>query len=238
MPTPASGPITFTDIANEMGFSQPYEMEDMYAIASTAGYNGLQYHNLNMGINNDKTAKSAIYEPGDASANMSTSNWYNYAQDVPLVINYEIINSSDYAVHIYITMWDSNDVQIDDIFQGTIGAKLTEGPTSMTTGITTHHNDLVSGYKIAVQDVYFNPPPPFAAAYLIDLDVLQTTDTDGVGADTSRSAYNLGGYTEMGPNIPLPPPNIPYTATMAIDCNGNPIPCNKRTLFRIEITNH
>ena len=233
-----SGELKFSDIAGETGYGQPYSMLDMYGLANEPGPGGLMYHNAwSMGINNNMSARTAIRDPGNANADLLTSNWYNYYQDIAMKIQYQFTNNSDYQIYIHIGIWDDQDALIDDIFAGTVDGKGTiVGPTVMETTLTTSNAFLAGGYRIAVQDVYFSPPPGVDEFYSVSLAVQQFADTDGVGPGTNRTSYNLGNYSETGPTWPPPPPNVPYTPTKAIDCSGGTIPCNKRTHFHIVIT--
>ena len=239
--TVQSGELKFSDIAGETGYGQPYSMLDMYGLANEPGAGGLMYHNAwSMGINNDMSAKTAIRDPGNANADMLTSNWYNYYQDIAMKINYQFTNNSDWGVYIHISIWDENGDHVDDIFTGVVPGKGTIlGPTTMETILTTQHHSLAGGYRIAVQDVYFSPLPGLDENCAVILSVQQLADTDGAGQGTNRTSYNIGSFSDSGPTsppAPPPPATVPYTPTMAIDCSGNPIPWNKRTHFHIFIS--
>jgi hypothetical protein len=93
-----------------------------------------------------------------------------------------------------------------------------------------------SGYRVAVDSVTFQPPPGPGQTFSVSLAVTSASDTDGVGAGTTRTTYSLGSYSESGPTFPPGPPPTPYTATKAVDTSGNLIFVNKRTTISITIT--
>ena len=232
--TPSSGTITFTDVAStQLGFTTPYNMSNMYAVANTGGQSGLMYHNLNMAPGNATTAKVAIYDPYNALSNEKLTNWYNYFQDISMVMTYLVTNNSNYNVNINISLWDSTNITRGTIFNGLVNANSNTGTQTVSTGLLSQNANITSGYRVAIDGVTFSPGPGPGQTYSITLTVASTSDTDGVGASTTRTSYSLGGYTESGP--PAPPPT-PYAARKAVDSSGGTIPCNKRTTVSITIT--
>jgi hypothetical protein len=237
MTTPSSGQITFTDVAStELGFTTPYNMSNMYGVAAAGGQSGLMYHNLNMAPGNATTAKVAIYDPYNALSNEALTNWYNYSQDIGMVMTYLVTNNSSYDVSISVAIWDSTDTAQGTIFNGLVNATSNTGTQTVNTGLLSQSASMASGYRVAVDGVGFSPPPGPGQTFSVSLSVASASDTDGVGASTTRTTYGLGGYTEYGPNFPPPPPPTPYTATKATDTSGNLIPCNKRTTISITIS--
>ena len=235
MPTPSSGEITFTDVAStQLGFGQPYKMSDMYAVAAAGGAAGLMYHNLNMAPGNATTAKVAIYDNYNALSNEKLTNWYNYSQDIGMVMTYTVTNNSIYDVNIDVELWDSTDTPRGLIFNGLVISGTSTGAQTVNTGLSSQDANITSGYRVAVQTVTFGPPPPGPGqTFSVSLAATSASDTDGVGASTTRTTYGLGGYTESGP--PAPPPAA-YVSTKVTDSGGALIPCNKRTTFLITIT--
>jgi len=232
--TPSSGTITFTDVAStQLGFTTPYKMSDMYATAAAGGQAGLMYHNLNMAPGNATTAKVAVYDPYNALSNEKLTNWYNYFQDISMVMTYLVTNNSNYNVNISVVLWDSTNITQGTIFGGVVNANSNTGTQTVSTGLLSQSASMTSGYRVAVDSVMFSPGPGPGQTYSVSLSVASASDTDGVGSSTTRTTYGLGGYTESGP--PAPPPT-PYTKTKACDSSGSTIPCNKRTTISITIT--
>jgi hypothetical protein len=239
MTTPASGAISMIDINSELDLLTPainIDLKaDLYNTANTGGGTGLMYHNLNMASNNTTSAKNAIYDPLTANANMPISNWYNYTRNTGMVMTYLITNSSSYDVNIDLNIWDTNDNARGTIFTGLITAGFNTGTQTVDTGLLTITGVMASGYRIAVQNVTFASPPGPGQTFSVSLAVTSASDTDGVGAGTTRATYSLGSYSESGPTFPPTPPT-PYTATKAVDTSGSLIYVNKRTTVSITIT--
>lgn len=233
MPTPNTGAIAFSEIATETGLSAPNAMSSFYAIANTAGGGGLMYHNLNMATGNTTTAKVAIWDQYNSGTNQALTNWYNYFQDIGMVMTYTVVNGSAYDVQIGIVLWDSSNLTQGTIFFNTVSSNTTDGPTTVNTGLLSQN--MTGGYRVAVDSVMFAPPgppgPPTPATWNISLSVTSASDTDGVGASTTRTTYTLPGYSETGGTPPTP-----YTPTIACDVSGSVIPCNKRTTISITIS--
>ena len=237
MPTPNTGAIAFSEIATETGLSAPNAMSSFYAIANTAGGGGLMYHNLNMATGNTTTAKVAIWDQYNSGTNQALTNWYNYYQDIGMVMTYLVTNSSAYDVVVNIALWDSSNLTQGTIFNNTVTASSNTGTNTVNTGLLSQN--MTGGYRVAIDSVQFappGPPPPLPPLFIpttwsISLSVASASDTDGVGASTTRTTYSLGGYTETGGTPPTP-----YTATKACDVSGSVIPCNKRTTISITIT--
>jgi len=241
MTTPASGEISITNIVNELDYAilpTPIGLKsDLYNTANTGGGTGLMYHNLNMASNNTTSAKVAIYDPLNANANMSMSNWYNYTRDIGMVMTYLITNNSSYDVFISLVIWDQNNTSQGTIYGSLVSANSNTGTQTVDTGLKTitGGGGISSGYRVAVQNVTFANPPTPGQTFSVSLSVASASDTDGVGAGTTRTTYALGSYTESGPTFPPSPPSPPYTATKAVDTSGNLIFVNKRTTVSITI---
>ena len=239
MTTPASGQISITNIVNELDYAilpTPIGLKsDLYNTANTGGGTGLMYHNLNMASGNATSAKAAIYDPLNANANMSMSNWYNYTRDIDMVTTYTVTNNSANNLSLDVIIVDSSNNNMASVFNGQLaggGGTSTgtaSGPLTITGGIT-------SGYRIRIENVDFipapNPPVPFPPAPGQTFSVsftITSSDTDGVGASTTRTVNTPGTYTVVGGT-----PN-PFTATNIVDTSGSPIPCNKRTTVTITL---
>ena len=240
MTTPASGQISITEIVNELDYAilpTPIGLKaDLYNTANTGGGTGLMYHNLNMASNNTTSAKVAIYDPLNANANMSMSNWYNYTRDIGMVMTYLITNNSSYDVNIALDIWDQNNTSQGTIYNSLVSANSNTGTQTVNTGALAITGGLSSGYRVAVQNVMFLTPAGPGQTFSVSLSVASASDTDGVGAGTTRTTYSLGSYTDVGPTFPPSPPSPPYTATKAVDTSGNLIFVNKRTTVSITIT--
>ena len=240
MTTPASGQISITEIVNELDYAilpTPIGLKaDLYNTANTGGGTGLMYHNLNMASNNTTSAKVAIYDPLNANANMSMSNWYNYTRDIGMVMTYLITNNSSYDVNIDLVIWDQNNTSQGTIYSSLVSANSNTGTQTVNTGALAITGGLSSGYRVAVQNVMFLTPAGPGQTFSVSLSVASASDTDGVGAGTTRTTYSLGSYTDVGPTFPPSPPSPPYTATKAVDTSGNLIFVNKRTTVSITIT--
>lgn len=239
MATPTSGDISITDIVNELDYAilpTPIGLKaDLYNTANTGGGNGLMYHNLNMASGNATSAKVAIYDPLTANANMSMSNWYNYSRDIGMVMTYLITNNSAYDVTIFLGIWDSNGGNAGIIIDTSVAPSTNTGTQTVNTNCLTHTGGMSSGYRVAVQNVQFQPGPGPGQTYSVTVSVTSASDTDGVGAGTTRTSYTLPRYAESGPAIPPLPPNTPWTAIIAVDTSGGLIYVNKRTSISIEI---
>ena len=236
MATPASGQITFTDVAStELGFAQPYKMSDMYAVAASGGQAGLMYHNLSMAIGNATTAKNAIFANYQTQSNQLLTNWYNYAQDTGMVMTYLITNNSGYDVNISVVIWDSSNATQGTIYNSQVGQTSNTGTQTVDTGLLSQSSSMASGYQIAVDEISFVNPPGAGETFTVTLTVDSASDSDGVGYGKTRKNYGLGGYTEEGPTNPGWP-SPPWTPTLAVDGNGSTISTNKRTTFSITIS--
>lgn len=236
-------PISMVDINSELDLLTPATnidlKADLYNVANTGGGLGLMYHNLNMYTNNTTSAKVAIYDPLTANANMAMSNWYNYTRDIGMVMTYLITNNSSYDVFISLVIWDQNNTSQGTIYDNPkVDANSNTGTQTVNTGLLTitGGGGISSGYRVAVQNVTFANPPAPGQTFSVSLSVASASDTDGVGAGTTRTTYALGSYTESGPTFPPSPPSPPYTATKAVDTSGSLIFVNKRTTVSITIT--
>ena len=245
MGTPTTGAITFTDVAStQLGQSTPYSMSGMYNTANTGGYSGLMYHNLNMAPGNATTAKTAIWDNYNAGTNYALTNWYNYTQNIGLVMTYLVTNSSAYNVSINIGIWDSTGANVGTIYNSVINASSNTGTQTISTGCLS--STVTAGYRVAIQNVTFspgpapiNPPPPILpnVTYSVSVSVTSASDTDGVGAGTTRTTYGPWSYSETQVQPPTPPPPpTPWTAVVATDTSGSTIYNNKRTTISITIT--
>ena len=236
MATPNTGEIKFSEVATETGLASPNLMSGFYDIANVAGGGGLMYHNLNMATGNATTAKVAIWDQYNSGTNQALTNWYNYYQDIGMVMTYLVTNNSAYDVQISVVLWDSSNITQGTIFNGTVSASSNTGTNTVNTGLLSQN--MTGGYRVAVDSVTFLPPPPpplppffIPTTYSVTLSVASASDTDGVGSSTTRTTYSLGGYSETGGTPPTP-----YTATKACDVSGGVIPCNKRTTISITIS--
>lgn len=231
MTTPTTGEISFTDIATETGLAFPRGISEFYAISMAAGGGGLMYHNLEMATGNTTSAKVAIFDQNNSGSNQSMSNWYNYAQDIGMRMTYLITNNSMGGVGIDVVLWDSFNNTQGTIFSGTVAGSSNTGTTLVDTGLLSQ--SMTAGYRVAVNSVTFQPPPGPGQTFSVTLAVTSASDTDGVGANTTRTTYGLGGYSQSGPPVPPPPA---FTPVKACDDSGSTIPCNKRTTISITIT--
>jgi hypothetical protein len=245
MPTPSSGVITFTDVAStQLGQSTPYSMSGMYNTANTGGNSGLMYHNLNMATGNATTAKNAIWDNYNAGTNEALSNWYNYDQNIGLVITFLITNSSAYNVNFNLAIWNSTNANVGTIYNTpTINSGTNTGTQTVQTGCLS--STVTAGYRIAIQDITFspgpppiNPPPPIrpSVTYTVNVTVNSASDTDGVGAGTTRTTYGPWTYSETQNQPPAPSPPTPWNPVVAADSGGSTIYNNKRTTISITIS--
>ena len=223
------------DINTELDFVTPssnLELKNDFYSSAANSYpgNALMYHNLNMATGNATTAKVAIYDPYNANANMTMSNWYNYTRDISMVTTFTVTNSSANGVVLDVQIWDSTDTPIGMVFNGPLagGGGTSSGTASGPLTITQVGS---GGYRIAIQAVTFSPPPGPGQTFTVNFSV-SASDTDGVGAGTTRTTYNPAAYSESGP--PAPPNPFPFQKV--VDTSGNTIYTNKRTTVTITLT--
>jgi hypothetical protein len=244
MATPSSGAILFSQVRDELGQSNPAAMSSFYNTANQAGSTGLMYHNLNMASGNATTAKVAIFDKYNVTQNYALTNWYNYDQAPSMVMTYYIDNQSPYGIDIDLQIVDSSNVPQGTIYSTpTIASGGTAGGT-VSTGCVP--SNVSTGYRIYIQGVSFNPAPtvtppgpPFSETFSVTVTVDSASDTDGVGAGTTRTTYGGAGYLrEQSDTIPPSPPipNIDPFPAIAVDSGGSLIPNNKRTTLAITIT--
>jgi hypothetical protein len=236
MATPNTGAIAFSDVANEIGLSSPDLMSDFYDTANVAGSGGLMYHNLNMDIGNATTAKVAIWDPYDAGINQPLSNWYNYSQDIGMVMEFDINNTSIYDITVNVAIRDSSGVNRGTIFNGSVVASGSTG-AMINTGLLSLSTGMSSGYKIWIDALDYSgilpPSPPNPVQnFNVNATINSASDIDGVGAGTNRSTY--GPFSQNVTNTFPPPP--PFTPQTAVDDGGSTIPVNKRTYIDITLS--
>ena len=239
MTTPTSGPISMTNVETELDIylSDDYLMSGFYGIAPNTGGAALMFHNLEMASGNATTAKVAIFDNYNAGTNYKLTNWYNYTRDVDVVMTYSITNNSAYGVNPDLVIWDMTDANVGLIYTGTIAASASVSGTS--SGPLALTNIGSSGYRIAIQNVSFDPPPaappPFPPSppttFAIAITIDSASDTDGVGGGTTRTTYGPFAYSQSAPGgITTPFP------TKVVDTSGNLIAINKRTSVTITFT--
>ena len=244
MTTPVSpDPISMEDINLELDLFTPsanLELKnDFYQISQNSGGVALMYHNLSMTANNATTAKVAIYDPYNANANMTMSNWYNYTRDAEVVMTYSVQNNgTGYAIQVTVVILDMNGTNVGTIFFGTVQNNTTSSGTS--TGPQALTSVGSSGYKIELNQVDIIGIPPGNPVNVVTVNFAVTaSDTDGVGAATTRTTTNPGAYSQYGNYIgPPPPPNPPppFPPTVIVDTSGGLIAINKRTTVSIVIS--
>lgn len=244
MPTPASGEILFSEIGAELNQSQPnLSVEGFYATSLAGGVTGLMYHNFdNMGPNLNVSAKNAIFDPFNSGANFLISNWYNYNGDPGLVMTFLITNSSARGVDLDIQIYDTSGNPVGLIFSGTVGAGTNTGTQIVSTSCSA--STVTAGYRIFIQSLAFNPAPianpppapPNTVTFSVTTTINSASDTDGVGAGTTRTTYGtfLSSQSDSFP----PPPPVPVNPFPAkiVDTSGGLIFNNKRTTFSITIS--
>jgi len=209
---------------------------DFYNTANTGGGNGLMYHNLSMATGNATTAKVAIYDPYNANANMTMSNWYNYTRDAEVVMTYSVQNNgTGYTIQVGVGILDMNGTNVGTIFFGQVANNTTSSGTSVGPPALTIIGS--AGYKIQLDTVGILGMPP-GSSVTVSFSVT-ASDTDGVGAGTTRTTTNPANYTQNGPYAgppPPPPPLPPFTPTVIVDTSGGLIAINKRTTVSIVIS--
>ena len=240
MTTPASpDPISMNAINLELDlFSPSANLElknDFYVISQNSGGNALMYHNLSMDSNKATSAKVAIFDPYNANQNMAMSNWYNYTRDAQVVMTYSIQNNNTgYAIQVTVGILNSSGTNVGTIFTGQVNNNTTSSGTS--SGPAALGTIGSSGYKIQLAQVDIQLGP--GASKTVSFSVT-ASDTDGVGAATTRTASNPANYTQDGPYVgppPPPPPLPPFSPTVIVDTSGGNIAINKRTTVSIVIS--
>ena len=235
MPTPPNGEISMEDINLELDLFTPSSnldlKNDFYLTSQNSGGAALMYHNLSMATNNATTAKVAIYDPYNANANMTISNWYNYTRDAEVVMTYSIENNGtgdDFTITVAII--DSTGANVGIIFSGVVQNNTTESGTSV--GPSALGTIGSAGYKIIIDqfDFFLAPGTSNTATFTIT-----ASDTDGVGAATTRTVITPAAFTQS--YIPPAPPGPPFpTNTVIVNTSGGEIAINKRTTVSIVIT--
>lgn len=246
MSTPTTGAILFSEVRDELGQSNPAAMSSFYNTANQAGSTGLMYHNLNMASGNATTAKVAIFDKYNVTQNYALTNWYNYSQNPSMVMTYYIDNQSAYGIDLDVQIVDSSNTPQGTIYSSPgVNSTIPSGGTAagtVSTGCVP--TNVSTGYRIYIQSVSFNPAPtvtppgpPFSVTFSATVAVSAASDTDGVGAGTTRTTYGsyLREQSDSIPPAPPIPPIDPFPA-IAVDDGGSLIPNNKRTTIEITIT--
>ena len=244
MTTPSSGEISMEDINLELDLFTPaanLELKnDFYQISQNTGGVALMYHNLSMATNNATTARVAIYNPYNANQNMTMSNWYNYTRDAEVVMTYsvQVASSVGYNVDVSVGIVDMNGTNVGTIFSGIVNNNTTSSGTS--TGPPALTTIGSAGYKIELAQVDIIGIPPSNPVTTVTVNFSVTaSDTDGVGAGTTRTTTNPGAYSQNGLYTgppPDPPPSPPFFPTVIVDTSGGLIAINKRTTVSIVIS--
>ena len=245
MPTPPNGEISMEDINLELDFTTPGPganldlKNDFYLTSQNSGGAALMYHNLSMATNNATTAKVAIYDPYNANANMTISNWYNYTRNAEVVMTYSVQNNgTGYNILVGVGILDMNGDNVGTIFFGVVNNNTTESGTSL--GPSALGTIGSAGYKIELAQVDILGIPPSNPVTTVTVNFSVTaSDTDGVGAGTTRTTTNPGAYSQDGNYTgppPPPPPSPPFTPAVIVDTSGGLIAINKRTTVSIVIT--
>jgi hypothetical protein len=235
MTTPQNGEISMEDINLELDLFTPaanLELKnDFYQISQNTGGVALMYHNLNMATGNATTAKVAIYDPYNANANMTMSNWYNYTRDAQVVMTYsvQVASSVGYNVQVAVGILDSTGTNVGTIFSGVVQNNTTSSGTSTGPPALTIIGS--AGYRIELAQVDILGIPP-GNSKTVSFSVT-ASDTDGVGGGTTRTTTNPGNYTQA---TPPPFPTPPFTPTVIVDTSGGLIAINKRTTVSIVIS--
>ena len=226
--------IGINNVASELGLAT-YSMSQLYATCMVSGYGGLMYHNVDdpinqttpygMGISSNLDAKVAIYDPYNTGSkdNLKMSNWYNYYQDIEIVYDVEIYNSSSFDVTLTLWLRDQDTVNQFKIFSGTIPPSTSEKfnkycaqgfYTSASTG----------GYDFYIDSLTTNAQSLLGQfVFMADPTVF---DTDNVGANVNRTGY-------AAPTNPFDD-NTKAQSFVVCDDNGSLISINKRTTVIIE----
>lgn len=194
--------------------------------ASTATtLNCLMYHNLTMGVNDNQTARVAIYDNYNASTNFNLGNWASYNSDPNIILSWTITNNNIENVingQLYISDTAGNLTSFYNYSVGIGGG--TDNQTDFNTGISV--STLNTKYLIAMdaQANYIGPPPPPGAG--VTNNTVSAQDTDGVGGGTARVGLGIPDFDSNNPIFPLR--IINHTVTPVAN-----IALNKRTSFDI-----
>jgi len=253
MTTPSSGPISMGDVQTETGLVP--NMFNFYTV-SIAGGNGLgQYHNLDMGPGNNLTYRTAIYDPqslGASGENLKLENFYNYNQNPNGRFDITLNNSStdtDVDVDLFIADPYSSPITYLQVWgrdNGPGGANTRYSlPRNGGNNFTQTNVDIgvamsTANFPNGVYTIYadfdsqfiqpFPPPPPPPPVPPIISGSGSASDTDNVGAGTSRTlqsgAIRFGGASGPVSKIPIVTGNIPGGTGIGIFVN-------KRTTFSI-----
>lgn len=187
-----------SDVGTETGLIE--NMYNFFSISQVGGGGGLMYHNLNMGVSNNQTAKVAVYDPFVASAtggpeDLALSAWYNYSQTPTAKLDMTFTNNNsnfDITCIIYITDPAGAFSQVAYTTPSIVANGGTDVQTNYDCTLvqmdTTNFTAGVYYIEMYCSAIVTTPPPPSPPYPGIITTVGATpTDTDGVGAGTVRN---------------------------------------------------
>lgn len=208
----------------QTGFSLLWS-SSMQTASTATTLNCLMYHNLTMGVNDNQTARVAIYDNYNTSTNFNLGNWASYNSDPNIILSWTITNNNiENTINgqLYISDTAGNLTSFYNYNVGAGGG--TDNQTDYDTGISV--STLNTKYLIAMDAFanYIGPPPPPGAG--VTGNTVSAQDTDGVGGGTARFTFNPANFDF----------NNPLATQRIVNHTNNPvanIALNKRTSFDI-----
>lgn len=236
--------IGLLGLATELGLPTPTGilLSDAYSSSDVDGLsNGWagSFHNLSMGLSPTGIFRTQIFSPYFTGDNFALNRWANYDHDAPVRLSYTLSSAMVPGRNVRFELYlDSNPgpptTSASAILFDTVtlfGANPAPPPytqVDFNTGVAAHSNFWPTGYYITA--VISCLPTPFSA----DMNVVSSTDDDGVGANTDR-----GNFTQSFPgpwDIVTPFDGVLVDGSAAGTGFPLPIAWNKRTNFSVTIT--
>ncbi len=224
MTTPSSGPISMNDVYLETNLTR--NMDNFFDVAAVGGGGGGMYHNLLMGPSNNQSFASNIYVPYNAGSNLPLSNWYNYTQNANILIDWDFNNANtENDVNVNLGLYDPNSTAYNMFTSFSVSAN--NGNNSTTNYDTMQQANNYGGgvYQVVVDvaAIYVGGGRPPGAG--VTSNTTSANDVDGVGAGTSRTAYNIPNFDSFSP--------LSQVIIAGGSVNGTDIYINKRTNVQV-----
>ncbi len=224
MTTPSSGPISMNDVYLETNLTR--NMDNFFDVAAVGGGGGGMYHNLLMGPSNNQSFASNIYVPYNAGSNLPLSNWYNYTQNANILIDWDFNNANtENDVNVNLGLYDPNSTAYNMFTSFSVSANNGNNNASNYDTMQQANNYGGGVYQVVVDvaAIYVGGGRPPGAG--VTSNTTSANDVDGVGAGTSRTAYNIPNFDSFSP--------LSQVIIAGGSVNGTDIYINKRTNVQV-----